>query len=101
MEFVEAIETLAGTLGLEVPAKKAAAPARPKAAGLESLYQTMENCSELLPGSSCATVARAVDYLKNRGISGQTAKDLRHRLRPARLEQSSTATTQSCWSIPA
>ncbi len=41
MEFVEAIESLAQSLGLEVPYEKGSAPAKP-AAGLDAMYQTMD-----------------------------------------------------------
>ncbi len=72
MEFVEAIESLAGTLGLDVPYEEGSAPPRPKD-DLEPLLETMEKCSSYYQ-QQLRDSPVAVDYLKNRGISGQTAK---------------------------
>jgi len=72
MEFVEAIESLAQSLGLDVPYEQGSAPAKP-AAGLEAMYQAMEQSSQYFEAQLKQTPA-AIDYLKNRGISGQTAK---------------------------
>ena len=72
MEFVEAIESLAQSLGIDVPYEQGSAPAKP-AAGLEAMYQTMEQSSQYFEAQLKQTPA-AIDYLKNRGISGQTAK---------------------------
>jgi DNA primase len=72
MEFVEAIESLAQSIGLEVPYEQGSAPARP-AQGLESMYQSMEQSSQYFQDQLRQNPA-AIDYLRNRGISGQTAK---------------------------
>jgi DNA primase len=72
MEFVEAIESLAQALGIEVPYEKGSAPARP-AEGLEAMYQAMEQSAQYFEAQLKQTPA-AIEYLKNRGISGQTAK---------------------------
>jgi len=72
MEFIEAIESLAQSLGLEVPYEKGSAPAKP-AQGLESMYQSMEQCSNYYQ-TQLKQTPDAIEYLKNRGISGQTAK---------------------------
>jgi len=72
MEFVEAIESLAQSLGLDVPYEQGSAPAKP-AVGLEAMYQVMEQSSQSFEAQLKQTPA-AIDYLKNRGISGQTAK---------------------------
>jgi DNA primase len=72
MEFVEAIESLAHSLGIEVPYEQGTAPAKP-AQGLESMYQSMEQSSQFYEGQLKQT-PEAIDYLKDRGISGQTAK---------------------------
>jgi DNA primase len=72
MEFVEAIESLAQSLGLDVPYEQGSAPAKP-APGLESMYQAMVQSSQYFEAQLKQTPA-AIDYLKNRGISGQTAK---------------------------
>ncbi len=72
MEFVEAIESLAHSLGIEVPYEQGTAPAKP-AQGLESMYQSMEQSSQYYEAQLKQT-PDAIDYLKDRGISGQTAK---------------------------
>jgi DNA primase len=72
MEFVEAIESLAQSLGLDVPYEQGSAPAKP-AVGLEAMYQAMEQSSQYFEAQLKQTPA-AIEYLKNRGISGQTAK---------------------------
>ncbi len=73
MEYVEAIETLAGTLGLEVPREEGHAPARPKPQGLDSMFELMENCSNYYQ-AQLRQSQPTIEYLKGRGISGQTAK---------------------------
>jgi DNA primase len=72
MEFVEAIESLAHSLGIEVPYEQGTAPAKP-AQGLESMYQSMEQSSQYYE-TQLKQTPEAIEYLKNRGISGQTAK---------------------------
>ncbi len=73
MDFVEAIETLAGTLGLEVPREAGSGPARPKPQGLEEKFELMEKCSSYYQ-AQLRQSPPTIDYLKDRGISGQTAK---------------------------
>jgi DNA primase len=72
MEFVEAIESLSQSLGIEVPYEEGSGPARPTQ-GLEPMYQLMEECSDFYQ-AELKKSQPAIDYLKNRGISGQTAK---------------------------
>ena len=72
MEFVEAIESLSQSLGIEVPYEQGSAPAKP-AQGLEPMYQLMEECSAFYQ-AELKQSQQAIDYLKNRGISGQIAK---------------------------
>lgn len=72
MEFVEAIESLAHSLGIEVPYEQGTAPAKP-ARGLESMYQSMEQISHYYE-AQLKQAPEAIDYLKDRGVSGQTAK---------------------------
>ena len=72
MEFVEAIEALAQTIGVDVPYEQGGAPPR-KAEGLDAMYQAMEQCSEFYQ-AQLKQNETAIEYLKNRGISGQTAK---------------------------
>lgn len=69
MSFVEAIESLAGQMGLDVPRDESDRPAR-RYDELFSLMSSVENhwktCLKDGP--------QAVDYLKHRGIDGATAK---------------------------
>ena len=73
MEFVEAIESLAQSIGVEVPYEQGQAP-RQQAPGLESLYDAMQHCSDFYQ-AQLKQNPQAIDYLKQRGIDGQTAKD--------------------------
>ena len=73
MEFVEAIETLASSLGLEIPYEQGSGPPRPAKDTLEPMFQVLEKCSSYYQQQLKNSQA-AVEYLKNRGISGQTAK---------------------------
>ena len=74
MEFVEAIETLAASLGLEIPYEKGSAPVRPDKQQLEPLYELLEKCARFYQAALRDT-QEAIDYLKDRGISGETARD--------------------------
>jgi len=73
MEFVEAIESLAQSLGIDVPHEQGSAPARP-AQGLEAMYQVMEQSSQFFQAQLKQAPA-TIEYLKNRGVSGETARD--------------------------
>ena len=72
MEFPEAIEALAQMLGVDVPYEQGSAPPR-KVDGLDAMFESMEQCSRFYQAQLKQGQA-AIDYLKNRGISGQTAK---------------------------
>lgn len=69
MSFVEAIESLASSMGVEVPRSESDKPAR----RYDELFSLMDSVSrhwqEQMKQSSTA-----VDYLQNRGIDGATAK---------------------------
>lgn len=69
MSFVEAIESLASSMGVEVPRSQSDQPAR-RYDELFSLMDTVarhwQNCLKDTPA--------AVEYLQNRGIDGSTAK---------------------------
>jgi DNA primase len=69
MSFVEAIESLAGLMGLDVPRDEDDRPAR-RYDELFSLLSSVENHWQACLRDSAA----AVDYLKQRGIDGATAK---------------------------
>jgi len=70
MHFVDAIETLAESIGLEVPRDE-------KSARLHSnnrpLYTLMDSVAEFYQ-SALRDSAEAIDYLKARGLSGEIAK---------------------------
>ncbi len=72
MEFVEAVETLAQQLGLEVPYEQGQGPRKPQ--GLDNLYDTLQDCS-LFYQQQLKQSEMAIEYLRQRGISGQTAKE--------------------------
>ncbi|CAH0992106.1 DNA primase [Sinobacterium norvegicum] len=76
LDFPQAIDALAATVGLEVP--KEDNPSFNKVANNanKALYEILERCAELFhsnlrghPGGK-----QAIEYLKNRGLDGNTAK---------------------------
>lgn len=70
--FVEAIEDLAKSVGLEVPREgRADAANRPKAA--PDLFEVMQTASRFYI-EQLRQSPRAIDYLKRRGMSGEIAK---------------------------
>jgi len=75
MEFVEAVEDLAKTAGVEVPYE---GPNRPKqnTSKLFELHELMEQVSHFYTSQLNVHLqkAQAVEYLKKRGLSGQTVK---------------------------
>ena len=73
MEFVEAIEALAQSLGIEVPREQGSAPARPVVDGLDAMLQLMDQSSQFFQ-AQLRKAPDTIEYLKNRGISGETAK---------------------------
>ncbi|MFT5548373.1 MAG: DNA primase [Gammaproteobacteria bacterium] len=73
MEFVEAIETLAQIIGLEVPYEQGQAPSAPTHS-FEPLYESLEQCSNYFQ-SQLKLNPLAIEYLKQRGISGDIARD--------------------------
>jgi len=78
LDFVEAVEDLAGFVGIEVPRESIEyQSAGPKKEDLSSLYMLMEQVAafyvEQLRSSDEGKIA--VEYLKNRGVSGDCAGD--------------------------
>jgi len=69
MSFVEAIESLANTMGVEVPRNESDQPAQ-RYDELFSLMSSVENHWR----NALRDNSNAVDYLKHRGIDGSTAK---------------------------
>lgn len=76
LEFREAVEKLAGAAGLEIPEEaQTAQPVKHTQQGID-LYELMKSVSAYFQEQLRHHSDRglAVDYLKNRGLSGQTAK---------------------------
>lgn len=78
MEFVEAIETLAQHIGIDIPYEKntghvPSAQRAKQTAQSETLMDTLQHCSEYYQ-AQLKQSEPAIDYLKQRGISGATAK---------------------------
>ena len=73
MEFVEAIEELARTVGVEVPREAGLAPRQED--DTRHLYTLLERVSDFYQQQlrEHAQASRAVDYLKGRGLSGEIA----------------------------
>jgi DNA primase len=69
LSFIEAVESIAGMLGVEVPREDSQRPAR-RHDELFDLMRKVENHLQTILKDSPA----AVDYLKARGIDGATAK---------------------------
>ena len=69
MSFVEAIESLAGTMGVDVPRTESDKPAR----RYDELFSLMDAVSRHWQKTLRETPA-AIEYLKQRGIDGTTAK---------------------------
>ncbi len=69
LSFVEAVESLAHTMGIEVPREESQRPAR----RYDELFDLMQQVERYYQGQLKDDSA-AVDYLKNRGVDGATAK---------------------------
>jgi DNA primase len=68
LEFVDAVEELARMAGLQVPREAAAATARPSA----GLYDLLAEAADWYQAQLKQT-PQAIDYLKQRGLSGEVA----------------------------
>jgi DNA primase len=69
MEFVDAVESLAGTMGVEVPREESQRPAR----SYDALFELVGKVARYYEGELKSS-PHAVDYLKARGVDGATAK---------------------------
>jgi len=69
MEFVEAVESLAGMMGIEVPREESQQPAR----RYDELFELMQKVEKHYQ-QEIRKHQPAVDYLQARGIDGATAK---------------------------
>jgi len=74
--FVEAVETLAESLGLAVPRETHDGARREQEPGGQPLYQVLEQAAEFYARQlrEHPEAARARDYLKGRGLSGEIAR---------------------------
>jgi len=70
LEFVEAIEVLASRVGLEVPKE----PGAGSSVQHYDLYEILEQAARVYQ-ATLRKSQNAIDYLKSRGLSGQTAFD--------------------------
>lgn len=73
MSFPEAVESLANTAGMEVP-RSATTRSPEKTANQQSLYELLDQVSKYYQ-TQLKQEQRAIDYFKNRGVSGVVAKD--------------------------
>ncbi|MDJ0929310.1 MAG: DNA primase [Gammaproteobacteria bacterium] len=71
LEFVDAVEELAHMLGVEVPREESASGPRSPVA---PVYDTLAEATRLYQ-QSLKDAATAVDYLRSRGLDGETARE--------------------------
>ena len=77
MSFVEAVESLAESMGIQLPSDASPLGAHePKDSGAQALYDVQEEAAKFYARQlrSHPEAARAVAYLKARGVSGEMAK---------------------------
>jgi DNA primase len=79
LSFREAVETLADSAGLPIPVE-ASSPSAERAQPIPDLYEVQERACDFYQTQlkSHTSASRAVEYLKQRGVSGEIA--LRYRL---------------------
>ncbi|WP_299589205.1 DNA primase [uncultured Microbulbifer sp.] len=77
LPFPEAVEKLAATRGLEVPREQLAPGQEKRQRESQSLYQLTEKAAEFYRAQlrSHPAAGNAVAYLRNRGLSGEIARD--------------------------
>ena len=77
MEFREAIESLAQAAGIELPPEEA--DAAPQVDHQKPLYEAMEKATRVYESQlrKHPSRGRVVEYLKQRGLSGEIARDFR------------------------
>lgn len=76
LEFPDAVEVLAAELGLEVPRERGSGQSRRDRAEIEDDYNVMEQVARFYMQQlrSHEKSPQVIDYLKNRGLTGETAK---------------------------
>ena len=96
MDFVTAVETLAARIGMEVPRKNDGIP-KEVHRERRAIYEVLERTSEFYKDNlrNHSTRARAVDYLKSRGLSGEIARDFGLGYAPAEWDSLQTAMAAS------
>ncbi|MEE7628201.1 DNA primase [Methylobacter sp. Wu8] len=77
LDFVEAVEDLAGFAGIEVPRESVEYQSTQKKGDLNDLYALMEKAAAFYADQlrTSAEGKKAVEYLKSRGVSGDCASD--------------------------
>lgn len=75
LDFVEAVEDLAGYVGIPVPREAKSSPYLPQKENLSDLYALMEQVADFYAQQLRSTAAgkMAADYLKKRGVDGDCA----------------------------
>ncbi|HAK51045.1 MAG TPA: DNA primase [Gammaproteobacteria bacterium] len=96
MDFVSAVEMLAARVGMEVPRQN---DGLPKEVHRErrTIYEILERSSDFYKDQlrNYPSRARAVDYLKSRGLSGEIARDFCLGYAPAEWDSLQTAMATS------
>jgi DNA primase len=77
MDFVDAVEELARSVGMEVPREAAPVGERVREDNTGPLYELLDQAARYFRQQlrQHPAAQRAVDYLKGRGLSGEIAKD--------------------------
>ena len=73
LDFVDAVETLASEYNLDVPRENLPDNYQSHKDDRDSLYDALEQCATLFQ-QELKTTTRAVEYLKQRGLTGDVAK---------------------------
>ncbi|WP_087018912.1 DNA primase [Thaumasiovibrio subtropicus] len=73
LEFPDAIEEIANSLGLEVPRERGNGPSGPAKEEKRSLYEMMGQIAQFYQGQ-LRQYPDAIEYLKGRGLSGEVVK---------------------------
>ncbi|MCB1692190.1 MAG: DNA primase, partial [Pseudomonadales bacterium] len=77
VDFVGAVERLAGRLGIEVPRTESTPESAERTSHRKSMYDVLEQSAGFFKEQlrTHSTRQRAIDYLKSRGLSGEIARD--------------------------
>lgn len=77
MDFVSAVEVLAGRVGLEVPKQAQSPQAIEQQQKRKSIYDLLDQAARYYKArlKDHESKAQAIDYLKSRGLSGEIARD--------------------------